>query len=397
MYRVTLVKSVGFPPDPAKDPSLGQPTKWCSELAVIITHCPATHSDYQRSGGVAPEPMLRVVLSCPEMVGQPGEVENSLGLVDIFSFSIIEYTTYDFPIQRQLMRAFVWLMVGLVAAWALTPDRSVARWPWDARPAKLQFQAIAQTGNPWVIIQVHEWPALHRWCSSSYLSQHVPVLSEVRTRPAGAFINEEITALSQQAEQLGLTQPLTEKTVQGMRLQKFLNSKSSQTARLYYAAALAGGDFEPLSSDLPGARSAAWIAVFCARVARLLHFSHLICTCAWCSSRGAAAGLQSFALAGESDSQSFVWMSVNGTTAAAHYDTADNLNVQVFAFVHRAFKTVHRFPSASLALCFVPPTPKPAVVTGMLLSHKSGLVRRSVAPNRLQLRRLLCGNPKDSR
>ena len=216
----------------------------------------------------------------------------------------------------------MWLVVlGHVAAWALIPDRSVARWPWDARAAKLQFQAIAQTMQPWLIQgALDDWPALHRWCSSSYLSQHVPTLSEVRTRPTGPFINEEITALSQQAEQLSLTQPLTEKTVQGMRLREFLNSRG--TARLYYAAALAGGDFEPLSSDLPGTRSTAWVAVLCARVAPLLHLSHLICSCVWCSSRGAATGLQRFALAEESDSQSFVWMSVNGTTAAAHCSMA---------------------------------------------------------------------------
>ena len=86
------------------------------------------------------------------------------------------------------------------------------------------------------------------------------------------FINEEITALSQQAEQLSLTQPLTEKTVQGMRLREFLNSRG--TARLYYAAALAGGDFEPLSSDLTGTRStaAAW-SLYC-----VLEWLHC-CTC----------------------------------------------------------------------------------------------------------------------
>ena len=188
--------------------------------------------------------------------------------------SIVNTRLRHFPSSRKLIAAFVWLVVlGHVAAWALTPDRSVARWPWDARPAKLQFQAIAQTMQRWLIQgAVDDWPALHRWCSSSYLSQHVPTSSEVRTRPTGPFINEEITALSQQAEQLSLTQPLTEKTVQGMRLREFLNSRG--TARLYYAAALAGGDFEPLSSDLTGTRStaAAW-SLYC-----VLEWLHC-CTC----------------------------------------------------------------------------------------------------------------------
>ena len=64
-------------------------------------------------------------------------------------------------------------------------------------------------------------------------------------------------------------------------------------------------------------------------------------------------------------------MSVNGTTAAAHYDTADNFNVQVFASLQLALQSVHLFPSTAFTLC-----------TPFHLRH-SGTVARCLATNQL--------------